>query len=182
MSLEDIKPFVQRVFSLEIFMASIAVITSIVMVYSVTLGSRSVLVVAVSGSILALSVICLVWLYMDPESVRARNTADVLSLANQTYQSMESGLSQKAAQEICDLLLPATAGIAVAITDRELVLGYSGFEEVHNPSGRPITTTATHEVIEEGATRICSNAEEIGFPFTPRRIRAGIIVPLRQGR
>ena len=182
MTFDQVRSVAHKVFSLEMFMAAMAVVSGVVMTYCVTLGSRSTLVVVISGTILALSTICIVWLRIDPDSVRARNTAEVLELADQTYKSMEEGSGLQMAQQICELLLPATAGIAVAITDRSLVLGYEGFEEVENPCNKPITTAATHKVIDSGQVLICYNADQIGFPFETRKIKAGIIVPLKRGR
>ncbi|MDO4183211.1 MAG: histidine kinase [Coriobacteriia bacterium] len=178
----EVQKIVRVVFSLEMFMAALAVGASLYMLFNVVVGDRSTMGLLIAGSIVALSLLCILWLRMDPDSVRARNTAKVLELASKTSQAIEGSPGFEGAQEVCELLLPSTAGIAVAITNRETVMGYAGYEEVHNPVNKPITTSTTHDVIEEGETRICATREEIGFPFKPRRIKAGIIVPLRRGR
>ena len=53
---------------------------------------------------------------------------------------MKEGMTSEAAQRICQLLLPSTAAIAVAVTDKDHILGYAGYEEADNPSGSVIRT------------------------------------------
>lgn len=182
MSGNDLSKVLKSKLSLEMFMAAIGIGAAVTMAWNVLSGQRSTLVVLVTGCLLAMSLLCIVWLRMDPDSVKARQTAEVLELARKTYTAIQEGRGYHAAQQICELLLPKTAAIAVAITDREMVLGYAGFEEVHNPVGHPITTTGTYGVIEKGETRVMLTPDEIGFPFVPRRIKAAIVVPLKQGR
>ena len=79
--------------------------------------------------VFTLSIVVVIRLIMDPDSVRARQSDAMLRLASQTLASMKNGMNRQAAQEICRLLLPSTAAIAVAITDKDQILGYSGFEE-----------------------------------------------------
>ena len=93
---------------------------------------------------------------------------------------MKNGMTKEAAQTICSLLLPSTAGIAVAVTDRESILGYAGFLEAENPSGSIIRTHATHATISDGAMRILRSSEEIGFQ-PGSTIQGAIIVPLVVG-
>jgi two-component system sensor histidine kinase LytS len=119
---------------------------------------------------------------MDPDSVRARQTDSMLQLSSEMVDLMQEGLNGSAAQSVCELLLPNTAAISVAITDREFILGYSGYMAADNPIGSPIRTSATHDTIVDGCTRIIYTPEEIGLPAGNSAIKAAIIVPLIVGR
>ncbi len=90
----------------------------------------------------------------------------MLQLSSSTLDLMQDGLTTQAAQDICELLLPSTAAIAVAITDTEQVLGYAGFQEADNPVGSDIRTQATHDTIADGSIRVLYCSEDIGFPRT----------------
>ncbi|MEG1391256.1 MAG: histidine kinase, partial [Angelakisella sp.] len=91
---------------------------------------------------------------------------------------MQSGLAIEPAQKTCELLLPASSAVAVAITDKDNILGYAGVEQTNNQGGSPIRTAATHATLLDGETRIMLTTEEIGFPSSVRTIKAAIIVPL----
>ena len=87
-------------------------------------GQTHVMVVA--GVIFTLCLVVFVRLLMDPDSVRARQTDEVLKLSSEMLDSLKDGLTLESAQRVCELLLPATAAIAVAITDKQTILGYAG--------------------------------------------------------
>ncbi|NPD31929.1 histidine kinase [Eggerthellaceae bacterium zg-997] len=135
----------------------------------------------VAGITFTLSLVTFVRLLADPDSVRARQSDSVLRIASKTLDCMADGLTREAAQKICELLLPETAAITVAITDRERVLGYAGYSDGSSMSGRRIRTRATRAALEDGLTRILDTPAEIGLPH-PSRVRAAIIVPLYVGR
>ena len=129
--------------------------------------------------------LCLVGFFrliMDPDSVRARQTNEVLKLSSKMLESLQEGLNMQAAQRICELLLPATAAIAVAITDKENILGYAGQGDTGAVPGNAIRTTATHATVDDGKQRILRTAEDIGLPSGNSKIKAAIIMPLYRGR
>ena len=70
----------------------------------------------------------------------------------------------------------------MAITDKDRILAYSGYEESENPSGSIIRTHATHATIADGEMRVLFTPEDIGFPHDSSTIKAAIIVPLTVGR
>ena len=135
-----------------------------------------------TGIVFTVSVAGILWITSNPDSVRARQTEEVLALARQMLDRIQCGLDNESAQEVCEMLLPKSAAVAVAITNRETVLGYAGFSEVDNPAGGPIQTRATEQVVETGKPLTFTSAEEIGFPFESRVIQAAIVVPLTRGR
>ena len=71
--------------------------------------------------------------------------------------------------------------MAIAITDRKVILGYAGYNAKNNQPGREIRTTATHECLEDGKPRILHKTDDIGLPASSARISAAIIQPLYIG-
>ena len=134
------------------------------------------------GVVFTLSVVLTIWLIIDPDSQTANQSDELLRLASQMLDSGKHGLTAESAQQICELLLPATLAIAVAITDRECVLGYAGYNAENNQPGRPIRTTATKDTLEDGEPRILFRADDIGLPLSSARINAAIVQPLYIGR
>ena len=153
-----------------------------VLLYSLVTREINIFVLFAAGLSFTLSIVMVIRLLMDPDSVRARQSDAMLKLASQTLAYMSDGLDREAAQKICGLLLPSTAAIAVAITDKEQILAYSGYEAAANPSGSMIRTLATHATLNDGMMRILFTPEEIGFSDDTTNIRAAIIVPLKIGK
>lgn len=169
-----------RFFNLEMLMFTLVVLSGMVLVWTLATPQYNIALLAVCGVVFTLSLVMVIRLVMDPDSVRARQSDSMLRLASQTLDCMKDGMTREAAQSICTLLLPSTAGIAVAITDREFILGYSGFLEAENPSGSIIRTHATHASIADGQLRILRTPEDIGFQ-PGSTIQGAIIVPLVVG-
>lgn len=166
-----------RFFNLEMLMFTLVVLSGMVLVWTLAAPSSNIGVMVVAGLVFTASLVAVIRLLMDPDSVRARQSDNMLRLASQTLDCMKDGMTSEAAQSICGLLLPSTAGIAVAITDRESILGYAGFLEAENPSGSIIRTHATHATIADGKMRILRTSEDIGFQ-PGSTIQGAIIVPL----
>ena len=135
----------------------------------------------VAGVSFTVSVALLIYLHLNTDSVRARQTDTILKIARETLACFQEGFNMETAQKVCRLLLPATGAHAVAITDKEHILGYVGLEETPSTPGTPIRTKATHATLEDGRIRALHTPEEIGFPTKVKNLRAGIIVPLRRG-
>ncbi|PNV66874.1 histidine kinase [Enteroscipio rubneri] len=179
---ENEKEHPSRLFTLEMLMFTIAVISGMVLLYSLVTREINIFVLFAAGLSFTLSIVMVIRLLMDPDSVRARQSDAMLKLASQTLAYMSDGLDREAAQKICGLLLPSTAAIAVAITDKEQILAYSGYEAAANPSGSMIRTLATHATLNDGMMRILFTPEEIGFSDDTTNIRAAMIVPLKIGK
>ena len=135
----------------------------------------------IAGISFTVSLALLIYLQLNPDSVRARQSDTILKIASETLSCLQTGMDIESAQKVCRLLLPATGAQAVAITDKEHILGYAGLEAASSPGGSPIRTKATHATLEDGQIRVLGTPEEIGFPSTVRHLKAGIIVPLRRG-
>ena len=122
------KSALPRFFTLEMFMFTVTALSGLVLLWSIAVPYRNVAIMVCAGVVFTLSIVVVIRLIMDPDSVRARQSDSMLKLASQTLTCMNDGMDYKAAQKICGLLLPSTAAIAVAITDKKQILGYAGFE------------------------------------------------------
>ncbi len=161
----------------------LAIASGIGLVWLVAADVGNIPLQLIVGIVFTLSVVLLIWVWLDPDTHAARQSNELLKLASRMLEQMQEGLTPEAAQNICELLLPATPAIAVAITDREVILGYAGYNAENNRSGRPIRTTATHETIADGQPRILHRTDEIGgLPMSSARINAAIVQPLYIGR
>ncbi len=166
-----------------IVLAVVALSSGAALIWFVTYDVGNTALQLTTGIAFTLSVAMLMWLILDPDTHAARQSDELLKLASQMLAATQQGLTPEAAQQICELLLPATPAIAVAITDRTVILGYAGYNAENNKSGQPIRTTATHETIKDGQQRILTHTEEIGgLPMSSARINAAIVQPLYVGR
>ena len=166
---------------LEVISVIVALLAALTLVWAALSPQTNIGIMVGAGAIFTLSVVVVLRLLLDPESIRARQSDAMLQLASTTLDYMKDGLTAEAAQNICEAVLPNTAAIAVAITDRETILGYVGHFEVYNPIGDVIRTQATHDTLADGQMRVLHTSEDIGFPSNAATIKAAIIVPLSVG-
>ncbi|HEY5276971.1 MAG TPA: hypothetical protein VIK38_10660, partial [Coriobacteriia bacterium] len=104
----------------------------------------------IAGALLAATAVAALWNRMAsrPDHLRAVQSQRILDIANVSMSYMRQGLTHVTAQEVCRLTLQRTEADAVAITDRDTVLGFAGEGEDHHTVGGPIITRATNEVLE----------------------------------
>ena len=138
----------------EIVLLAIGAVAGTSIVFLTATGYGGFYAQIVAGIVFTLSLVGFIRLRLDPDTISARQSDDLLRLASATLACMQNGMTPEAAQQICELLLPATKAIAVAITDREFILGYAGYAAASNPPGAHIRTNATREVLAEGKERI----------------------------
>ena len=166
---------------LDVLLAAVCILSAAVLAaaiaWPITLGNLNV----VAGISFTVSVALLIYLRLNPDTVRARQSDTILRIASQTLECFQEGFDIPTAQKVCHLLLPTIGAQAVAITDRKAILGYAGDEEEISPGGAPIRTKATHATLEDGKLRVLATPQEIGFPDSIKGLRAGIIVPLTRG-
>lgn len=163
-----------------IIMCIAYVVLCAVIVYSVmfsnSIASPAVGIAAIVG-IVVLSIIALVESGQDVH-VRANTNNRTLGLASETVKFMRQGLSQDSAQAVCDLLLPSVTACSVAITNRKVILGFSGVDRKNHEQGTSIKTLVTMETLEDGQTRVVETANALGFEGDGAKIKGAIIVPL----
>ena len=163
--------------------AVLAASSGAALVWFVTYDVSNVGLQLFTGVMFTLFIAALIWLLLDPDTHAARQSDELLTLASEMLYATKDGMSPEAAQHVCELLLPATPAIAVAITDRSVILGYAGYNAENNRTGQAIRTTATHETISDGQPRILHSTDEIGgLPMSSARISAAIVQPLYIGR
>ncbi len=137
---------------------------------------------AAGASALALTGVALIALYglvaARPDHLRAMQSHTILEIANESLAFLRQGLDRETAGAVCRLALRETEAAAVAITDRETVLGFAGLGEDHHTTGGPIITRATREAVETNEHRILYTKEEIGCPKRDCLLKAAIVVPL----
>ena len=109
---------------LEFTLAAIAIAAGAGLVWLATADAQPVALQLSIGVIFTLSLVGFIWLFLDPDTREARQSDELLKLASQMLDSAKNGLNYEAAQHICELLLPNTPAIAVAITDTKKILGY----------------------------------------------------------
>ena len=172
------KTALPRFFTLEMLMFTVAVLSGAVLLWSLIQPTGRLGITIASGGAFTLSLVLVIRLVMDSDNVRARQSDAMLKLASQTLASTKEGLNEVSAQRICRLLLPSTAAMAVAITDREKILGYKGADQETHEVGSAIRTQATQATLLDGEMRILLTPEDIGFPSTNTHVQAAIIVPL----
>ena len=171
----------RRVVTSEMLLVALAILSGFTVIWMVVTGAGGIRGQIVTGVLFTLSLLGLQRLLLDPDSLAARQSDQLLRLARATLKSMENGLTAEAAQHICELLLPATPAIAVAITDRENIIGYAGYGQESNPPGTPIRTAATQDVLADGNGRVLYSHEDIGLPASSSNINAAIVQPLMIG-
>jgi len=134
------------------------------------------------GAAVALTLLALRALYARmaarPDHLRAMQSQTILQIANESLAYLRKGLDSETAGEVCRLVLRETEAAAVAITDRETVLGFAGLGGDHHTTGGPIITRATRESLEHNEHRILATKDEIGCPKRDCVLKAAIVVPL----
>ena len=129
---------------------------------------------------LAIFLLILVYLGLNPDKLRSQNTEEALSVASAMLDDLKDGLTPDSAAAICQRLLSETRASTIAITDTEHVLACEGDMVSDFPPGSPIHTAATKYVIEHGFmhsfTQPVQAHSEKGWH---RQIPAGIIAPLK---
>ena len=120
-------------------------------------------------------------LLVVPDELRANATERTLRMTSVALAHTSGGLTTENCQAICQLLLPETKAMAVAMTNTEVVLAYVGEASGSFPPGGPIRTPATHKVLESGRLETFTFIAPEGGP-DPQDLRgvvpAGIVVPI----
>lgn len=145
-------------------------------------GVKNPFIIGITGLIFTVFLLITIALMLDPDKIRARQSLSVLGLASDLLEGMQGGFNPSSAQHACEILYRSSSASAVAVTDTEVILGYCGAgEDELGQRQCKIRTTATHETLEDGSTRVLNTPEEVGMPVKVRGIKAAIIVPLKIG-
>ena len=168
--------------ALEIASLCMALLCGCVLGWAMFGPDRNYLVLTIAGTLFTAFLLITIALILDPDRIRANQSMSVLNLASETLEAMQEGFTSEAAQKVCDILVPSTSACAVAVTDREIVLGYSGSgKEELGELGGHIRTAGTKRTVQDGKTRVLRSQLEVGLPAPIKTIQAAIIVPLKMG-
>lgn len=94
---------------------------------------------------------------------------------------LRSGLTPEAAERTVALLRPMLAADAVAITDREQVLAFTGPGADHHGRGAPLMTATTRRVLEGARTQVVRHRDDLGCPVPDCPLTTATVAPLRLG-
>lgn len=114
------------------------------------------------------------------EKISAEQSHKALHIANKTLHYLRRGLNAESAQATADIIL-ATAGYdAIAITDTEQVLAFTGAESSHHaPPANTSLTTATRQALATGQMQLAQDKSGIGCTHTDCKLASAVIVPLK---
>lgn len=172
-------PAVRRQNGIDLMLLITVVLLGTVAIAAVTLDWTPVVVeLSVMGLVAVAFGAVYVRMASRPDHVRALQSDRMLQIANESIAFLRQGLDEKTAEEVCRIALRETEAAAVAITDRDRVLGFAGLGEDHHLVGGPIITRATMEAIEQNEYRILHSRSDIGCPQAACKLRAAIVVPL----
>lgn len=102
-------------------------------------------------------------------------------IGSETLHHMRQGLNERSAQQITDIILRITEVDAVAITDTEQILGFSGIGCRRHRQGGPILTTGTRRVLQSNQTMVVQDPSILSCPEPdcPHPLKSAVITPLR---
>ncbi len=161
----------------ETVITTIVALLVLVLFYSLLSEEPNILVASIALAGMVTLAFAIIRSSFSPDKLRARQTNKTLSLASQTLVYMRGGLSAQNCQEVCNILLPESQAMAVAMTDDKNVLGYAGAHAEAFPIGSPIHTPATHRVLASQTVEVFRRSDAFGSQ-TSSLIPAGIVAPL----
>jgi two-component system LytT family sensor kinase len=85
----------------------------------------------------------------QPDELASRISQRALRIARRCVGLLDDGFNATSAQAIAEVVKDETGVAAVAITDRERILGFTGMGADHHQVGRPISSAITLEAIHD---------------------------------
>lgn len=114
------------------------------------------------------------------EAPEQSSLEDALQIGHAAMPYLRQGLNEDSAQKITEIIHKITEVDAVAITDRDKVLGFSGIGCNRHRSGGPILTGATRVVLNTGRLEEVMDPESLACdePGCPHPLKSAVIAPL----
>lgn len=106
----------------------------------------------------------------------------VFEIVNMTLPHLREGLDMDSAAETARAIREQADVGAVAISDNERVLAFTGVGADHHVVGRPPLTHLTWETLSSGKVHAARGKAEIGCPVPECPLHAAVVVPLRANR
>ncbi|MDC7235606.1 MAG: LytS/YhcK type 5TM receptor domain-containing protein [Spirochaetales bacterium] len=120
-------------------------------------------------------------LFSEGERMAARQSQQVLRIADQSLSLFRKGLSPETAAAAAEIIRKEMSLIAVAITDRDSVLVHSGAGDDHHSQSSTILTKLTRVALKTGTLQTAMTSEEIGCYHDNCRLKSAVIAPLMRG-
>lgn len=156
----------------------------LLLLLSFGIANNDILSAIISGAGLAVTIVVGGTILLVPDNARLQATERTLLMASNTLEHVRAGLTSESCNIICQLLLPETSAIGVAITDTEHVIAYAGDTVCDFPPGSP-NTAPTREVLESKRMETFVAMDSSDQNYRPFILGAeqpgstfGIIVPL----
>lgn len=102
-----------------------------------------------------------------------------LQIANETLPYLRRGLNEETAAKTVEIIQKIADVAAVAITDKNQVLGYIGAGADHHRPGSPIMTEATREALATGELKVIRQSRELQCPVKNCPLESAVIAPLK---
>lgn len=115
----------------------------------------------------------------DKQKIRALQAEKVLSIADRSLPLLQDGLNQKAAAKIIAMIKEESQVDAVAITNNEKILAFTGASADHHLAGEKIKTEASRKAIKEKRSILIDNKKDINCNHHNCRLTDAIITPLK---
>jgi len=115
------------------------------------------------------------------DKVAARFSAKAFTVADHTLGILSRGFGSETAQEMAEVIRKETGVGAVAITDREKILAFSGIGSDHHRAGNPVVSRWSKEALRENKVVFADGyADHFQCPLSPAcPLRSALVVPLR---
>ena len=92
----------------EVILLLIAAFSGSMLLISAMSPKNPIWMMLIFGVVFTASLILVIRVWLDPDRVRASQSDAMLDLASRTFYAIRSSLNAKNAQNVCDMLLPAT--------------------------------------------------------------------------
>ncbi len=111
----------------------------------------------------------------------ARSFDATFQVGREALAYLRQGLNAETAQKIAEIIHKIAQVDAVAVTDTERILGFTGVGCFYHYTGRPILTEATKRAIATGQFAVIADASGLGCPVEgcPCPLKTAVIAPLR---
>ncbi|WP_350344472.1 sensor histidine kinase [Proteinivorax tanatarense] len=128
---------------------------------------------------IALFVMVIQNIYGEREKTASKQAQMVLKIADQTLPFFRHGLNNYSAAEATKIIHKHTQAVAVAITDKDKIIGFEGAGRDHHKPGMPIRTRMAKEVIKTGTSKVAGRKMDIHCGHKSCRLNSAIMVPLK---
>jgi two-component system, LytTR family, sensor histidine kinase LytS len=119
-------------------------------------------------------------LFNEGERIAARQSQQVLKIADQTLPLLRKGLSEETARRAAEIIYKEMSLEAVAVTDRSKILIHVGKGDDHHTAGVSLLTKVTREVMRTGELQVAMTRAEIGCKRPDCSLKSAVIAPLKR--